>query len=94
MKANRHYKSKVLVSSQWPNDLTPSALRQLDYCILFGGHDDAKLEKLHKDMDLSIPLGQFIRMFREVTKDKYNFLYCDVTNDEFRKNFNRAILMN
>jgi hypothetical protein len=91
MKSNRHYKSKVILSSQWPNDLEPSALKQLDYCILFGGHERKKLEKLHTDLDLKIKLEDFIAMFREITKAQYNFLYIDVINECFRKNFNQLI---
>lgn len=91
MKANRHYKSKVLVSSQWPHDLEPSALKQLDYAILFGGHDDAKLIKLHNDLDMKTPIHEFVRIYRDVTANKYNFLYIDVVEEKFRKGFNQLI---
>jgi hypothetical protein len=91
MKANRHFKAKVVVSSQWPNDLEPSALKQLDYAILFGGHDDSKLTKFHNDMDLKTPLSDFIRMYRITTADKFAFLYIDVVGETFRKGFNQLI---
>lgn len=92
LKSNRHYKCKVLLSSQWMNDLQPSSLRQLDYCLLFGGHDLAKLEKIHRDLDLSIALNDFIKMYNEVTAKQYNFLYINVIDEKYRKNFNEQII--
>ncbi len=91
LKCNRHAKSKVIISSQYPNDIKPESLKQLDYCILFGGHSDDKLEKFHKDLDLSIELDKFMEMYKEITSEKYAFLYIDVINESFRKNFNQEI---
>jgi hypothetical protein len=92
LKSNRHYKCKVLLSSQWMNDMLPSSLRQLDYCILFGGHDLVKLEKIHRDLDLSIKYEDFIKLYNEVTAKKYNFLYIDVLNEKYRLNLDQEII--
>lgn len=92
LKSNRHYKCKVLLSSQYPMDLKPESIRQMDYVILFGGHDDAKLEKFHRDLDLSIPIQKFIDIYKEITKEKYKFLYIDVINETLRRNLNEQII--
>jgi hypothetical protein len=94
LKSNRHYKCKTIVSSQFPNDLQPESLKQLDYCILFSGHDVKKLEKFHNDLDLSIPLDKFIDIYLEATNKKYSFLYIDTVNETFRKNMNHEIEIN
>ncbi len=91
LKCNRHAKSKVLISSQYANDIKPESLKQLDYCILFGGHSDDKLEKFHKDLDLSIDLDKFIEIYKAITAERFNFLYVDVVNELYRKNFNEQV---
>lgn len=91
LKKNRHYKSKVIISSQYPNDLTPQALKQLDYCILFKGHSEDKLKLIHKHLDLAVPIEIFIQMYKTAVKEKYSFFYIDPINVEFRINFNTRI---
>lgn len=88
LKTNRHYKCKVIISSQYPNDLTPQALKQIDYCLLFGGHPPSKLEKLKEDFDVTLPQTEFDRIYYDATSDPYHFLYIDVKNGLFRKDFN------
>ena len=92
LKQNRHYKCKVIVSSQYPNDLAPDARKQLDYWLLFAGHNGEKLEEIYKICDLNIPFEQFEEIYQEATKEKYNFLYIDRENMEFRKNFNEQFI--
>jgi hypothetical protein len=93
LKKNRHVKAKLILSSQYPNDLEPSSLKQLDYLILFAGHTIVKLDKLHKDVDLSIPIDRFIELYRDATNDKYGFLYIDCINGKFRKNLNKEYVI-
>lgn len=89
LKSNRHYKCKVIMSSQYPNDLVPASMMQLDYLLLFGNHTKEKLELMHTRMDLSIPLELFIDMYKHATQKKYSFLYVDTVNEKYRVNFNR-----
>ena len=62
LKSNRHYKSKVILSSQYVHDMKPESMMQLDYVLLFGGHTLEKLEIVHKKSDLSIPFDVFVQM--------------------------------
>lgn len=89
LKFHRHIKSLVIISSQYPNDLEPASLQQCDVLMLFKGHPVDKIRKLHKDVDLSISLPLFERLYHDATKDKYNFLYVDTRNERYRKNFNK-----
>lgn len=88
LKKNRHLKCKVIISSQYLNDLLPMSRKQLDYVLLFGGHGTKKLEEIYRDVDVSVPFEQFARMYRIATADRFNFLYVDTRGDKFRKNFN------
>jgi hypothetical protein len=91
LKTNRHYKSKVICSSQYITDLEPESILQLDYCIAFKNIPQDKLMSLHQKLDLATPLDKFIQIYNYATKDKYNFLYIDTREEQYRKNFNELI---
>jgi hypothetical protein len=93
LKANRHYKMKVIVASQWANDLLPSQIKQMDYILLFRSHSIEKLQKLYKDADLSVPFSAFYKMYKTATSAPFGFLYIDTNNEEFRTNFNRKFFL-
>lgn len=87
MKMNRHFKSKIVISSQYCNDLLPAQLRQLDYCLVFKNETEDKLFKLHKDLDLAVDFPTFLKLYYNATNDKFNFFYIDVRSETYRKNF-------
>lgn len=93
LKVNRHYKSKVIISSQYLNDLSPQARLQLDYVLLFKGLPIQKLAEVYKDVDLSIDFEQFLKYYGIATKKQYNFLYIDVRNEAYRINFNTQFIV-
>lgn len=88
LKKNRHFKTKIIISSQAYIDLTPSSRQQLDYILLFPKLPEDKLKMIWKDSDLTLGYNDFITLYNDATAEKYNFLYIDTRNDEFRKNFN------
>jgi hypothetical protein len=87
----RHFKAKTILSSQYINNLMPSSIQQLDYVILFGGHNSDQLSELHKKLDLNISLEEFIDYYHEATKQKYNFLYIDRREGVFKHNFDKSL---
>lgn len=87
LKTNRHYKSKVIISSQYLNDLDPQSCKQIDNWLVFPGNPQEKLELIHKYADMSIDFEPFYEIYKDATQEKYNFLYIDTNNDELRKNF-------
>jgi hypothetical protein len=91
LKVNRHFKSKTIISSQWLNDLHPMSRKQQDYFILFRGHPQKKLEEIHRDASISIPLEDFWKVYKFATEKPFSFLYVDCTTGEFRRNFNELI---
>jgi len=94
VKQNRHYKSKVIISSQYPLDLHPQCRRQIDYWLLFSGHDKEKLKIIYSDADLNINFDLFLKIYHDSTEQKYHFLYIDTNNSEFRKDFNFKFVIN
>ena len=88
LKKNRHFKSKIIISSQYWNDLLPESRKQLDYILLFKSMPENKLKEIYRDADLSVNYETFEKLYRYSTKEPYNFFYIDCVNDEYRKNFN------
>lgn len=89
LKANRHYKMKVIIASQWVHDMNPAQIKQMDYILLFRGHPIEKLKKIYVDADISIPFLAFYKMYKTATSIPYGFLYIDTNNEAFRQCFNR-----
>lgn len=91
LKKNRHLKCRVVLSSQWINDLVPAARKQLDYVLLFKGQSFQKLEEIFRDVDVSVPFDTFVKHYQIATQKNYYFLYIDVRGDTFRINFDTQI---
>jgi hypothetical protein len=90
LKKNRHFKSKVIISSQWLNDIPPTALGQMSLVCLFRGFSVEKLEEFHSKARLSLPLEEFITMYKDATSDDFGFLCIDTDNNTYRKKFDQA----
>jgi hypothetical protein len=90
-KKNRHINSKIIVSSQHYNDMLPSSRLQQDYLILFKNIPADKLKEIYQDISTPISMDEFFKAYHLCTKEKFNFLYCDLVNDEFRMNFNKRL---
>ena len=88
---NRHYKCKTICLSQWITYLPPTAIRQLDYVLLFGGFNGEKLEDLHRKLDLSDSLEHFEKVYKNATAEKYRFLYISITDNSYRNGFNERL---
>jgi hypothetical protein len=71
----RHFKAKTIISTQSVKDLHPKAIKQLFYCIVFGGQTDKVLEDLYNALAMrAVTLDQFMRYYKTATQKKYDFL--------------------
>jgi hypothetical protein len=89
LKKNRHYKLKVILSSQYLNDLKPESIKQMDYVILFKGQTEEKLEKIRKDCDLALDASTLEKIYDNAVSEPFGFLYIDVRNDQYRSKFDK-----
>ena len=87
LKKNRHYKSKLIISSQWLNDILPESRKQMDLWLIFKGCTIAKLQEIYKDCDSSVPFEKFVEIYKKSTEKAHSFLYVDSRADKFRQNF-------
>lgn len=96
LKKSRHFLSAVYISSQYIHDLQPQSIKQLDYFLCFRSFSRDKLEHIYKLLDLSIGLEKFIDIYDYCFRDpneRFSFLYIDVRNQTFRKNFNKNLVL-
>ena len=91
LSTNRHYKCKTILSNQWMRSIQPNSRRQLDYLLLLQGHSDEKLEQIYNELDLTVDLACFIKMYKESTIKRFSFLYVDILDGAFRQNFNTKL---
>lgn len=91
LKKNRHLKANVILSSQYLNDLTPMAIKQLDYFICFKSFSQDKLLLAHKGLDLSIDFDKLWSLYNHCVEKPYSFLYVNARTEQFRCNFNKKI---
>ena len=92
-KVSRHYKAKIIFSSQYIHDLSTSAIKNLDYALIFKSFNKEKLLTLYEALDLSVEFDTFEKLYHDATADKFNFLYVDARDNTYRKNFNEQFLL-
>lgn len=92
-KKSRHFGASVYISSQYVNDVPPAVIKQLDYFLCFKSFSRDKLEHIHRLLDLTIDLDKFYSIYDYCFShtNGYDFLYIDVREQEFRKNFNKIL---
>jgi len=88
MKKVRHTKSRCIVSSQQYEDIPKGGRAQIDNMIILGKFDIDKLKDMYKNLDISVSQKEFIDLYNDACREKYNFLLIDRCQNEYRKNFN------
>ena len=89
---NRHYKSKVIISTQYFTDIMPDTRSCLDVLCIFPKIPIDKIQKLHEDIQLSIDYPVFEKLYLEATKKNHNFLYVDIRRELFKFNFDTQLV--
>lgn len=90
-KTNRHWKAMTIISTQSTRDIPPSVWKQTDCFLCFRSISQKDLDRIIVDCDicLSKESGILDSMYKDATREKYNFLYLDIRNSDFRKNFDK-----
>lgn len=89
VKENRHFKSKVFISSQSIYDLYPDAREMIDVFILFKNIEEKKLKDIYDKIQCDLNEKTFMTLYNNATgdKNKRDFFYIDTNNCKYRKNF-------
>lgn len=95
-KNSRHYKAKIILSTQSITDLHPHIFNQLDYVAVFKNFNLDALKQLYERIDPNMSYEQFVNIYREIT-DKVDrrghspFMLIDRPNNKIRENLNILI---
>ena len=87
IKRHRHYKTKVIISSQYVKDIVPATAQNIDLWLLFRGRNQRELEHIYNLANPSMSFETFSMLYKDATGSRHGFLYADVTNDEYRDTF-------
>ena len=87
MKIHRHFRTKIIISSQsWVD--TPAGIRKgnLDYVLLFQRIPEEVLQQIYQELSIPIKESTFLKLYYHATSQKYHFLYIN-TAGHFRRDF-------
>ena len=91
LKKNRHYGMKIIVPSQYWNDILLESRNQCDYVLIFKNIAKEKIAEIRKNVSMPLENEEFYKIYKFATSTPYSFLYYDKANDTYRKNFNIEI---
>ena len=92
-KVSRHYKAKLIFSSQYIHDLSTSSIKNLDYTLIFKSFNKEKLLVLYDALDLSIEFETFEKLYQDATAEQFHFLYVDSRENKYRKDFDKEFIL-
>ncbi len=102
-KTNRHLKTMVIANSQDVIDFPPSCLSQITHANIFGripcAGKNSRLYNLHNKLDLELDYPIFKQLYLNTTTPRegmdkcYDFLFIDVVNNKYRKNYNTDLIV-
>lgn len=92
-KKNRHYQISIIISTQYYTDISPSQRQNLNYLLLYPNMQLKKLEIIFSEFIRNMKIEDFITIYYQITKERYNFLYINCDTGELRKNFNQRIIL-
>jgi hypothetical protein len=93
LKKHRHFKSKVIASSQYLKDMDVDSREQIEFWLLFGDHSDDNIKKLWENIHLRISFQLLLKLYHNATHNKYNFLFINRVKNEFCKNFTHKYIL-
>jgi len=93
LKRHRHYQAWTISSSQYFNDLSKPARKNVDLIFIFGKINMEKLKQIHDDANILVPFPTFLAIYKKVTSKPYNFLWINTTNGEMRSGFNNKLVV-
>ena len=88
LKHNRHFKSRVIISSQDVKDITPKSMKQIQTFLLYPNLDEERLSFVYKKAAFPTDETKFLSMYKQSTKQPFNFFYAS-TDGDFRHNFDQ-----
>ena len=93
LKKSRHFHILTITSSQDLKDITPASRAQMRIWILFRNINPERLQNIYDAISPNIAFNKFKSIYEHATKDKYNFLYINHREENYRKCFDKQYLI-
>ena len=93
-KNGRHLRLCIFIAWQYFMDLWIDVRANLSHIILFSSIGEKKLKDIYEEKIISSDINnfdKFLDIYNAATDKKYDFLFVDVFNNKFYKNFNYLI---
>ena len=88
LKKTRHYKARVIISSQHIMHITKTAFAQISLVCLWKGFSADYIKRLVDGrLTTSLEYKQFYLLYKEITKEPYSFLTIYQQDDQLRRKF-------
>lgn len=96
VKNSRHYKAKIIISSQGATDAHPNLYSQLDYLCLFKNLNTDSLKHIFDKIEPNIDYDEFVKLYFQITETKddrglNSFMLIDRSRNEIRKNLDKVV---
>lgn len=91
IKQHRHYKTKVIISTQVPTDLDKGLRKNMDQWLLFAGHDNSRLDLMKEAMSLRMTNEDFYDLYEKATNIPYGFLNVFPTKKRYLSGFDTKL---
>jgi hypothetical protein len=88
VKTGRHYKMKIVISTQWYADIRPEIRKNINEFLLFHSIPDKQLQEIHKGSSSNLPLEVFSQLYHIATEEPHSFFFVG-DGEDYRINFNR-----
>lgn len=98
IKNSRHFRTKIVLSTQGVSDVHPHVFGQMDYIAVFKNFNEDSLDFLYEKLQLGISLEEFKEIYHYVTSmkfgDNYNcFLLINLPEEKFFVNLDKEVLV-
>ncbi len=91
MKRSRHFRCKIIISSQNLFDLPSQGINQLTYAAIFRHMPLDKVEKIREKLTLDISPEKMQEVYLKYTQKPYDFILLDVLKDQIRYKLKQVV---
>lgn len=96
IKKSRHFRSKIVISTQSVADVHPDVYGQMDYIAIFKNFNEHSLDFLYEKISLGMTLEQFKKIYEYVTAQKFGndyncFLLLHMADETFYVNLDKQV---
>ena len=97
MKEARHYKMRVVASSQYLFDIDKGSRCQIQTWLIFKGQPEEKMKSIYEMAEVHEPFETFYNAYKIATTETKNcthpFFYYDCTTGDYRRCFSQRIII-